>query len=158
MISGQAAAPDAWAYEAPRLRLADHLPGAIDAAAIAVGRLTARACETRYGITIAEWRMIALVAETGPAPELDVLSRSASDQAHARRTVRSLARRGLARIADRHVSLTPDGEDVYAEIAPLVLAYEATLLTGLSPGEVIALKHLLQRVRSAADRLQGLAG
>jgi hypothetical protein len=40
-------------------------------------------------------------------------------------------------------------------IAPLAYAYEAALLTGLTPGEVRTLRRLLTRVEAAALKLSG---
>lgn len=43
----------------------------------------------------------------------------------------------------------------HGEIAPLALAYEAALLAGLAPAEVLTLKRLLSRLEAAAARLSG---
>ncbi len=44
---------------------------------------------------------------------------------------------------------------MYAEIAPLALAYEAALIAGLAPEEVKLLKRLLARLQAAAGQLAG---
>jgi DNA-binding MarR family transcriptional regulator len=50
------------------------------------------------------------------------------------------------------LTLTAAGRSLYAEIAPLALAYEATLIAGLAPEEVELLKRLLARLQAAAGQ------
>jgi hypothetical protein len=155
-MSGQAA--PARAEESPRLRLDDHLPHALGATAIAVGRLIARAYDDRFGLTVIEWRLTALLAEIGPAADEVVFVRAAADRAVAGDAVRALVRRGLAASGAAGLALTDEGRALYDEIAPLALAWEAALVAGFTPGEVTALKHLLRRLHTAAERLGGEGG
>jgi DNA-binding MarR family transcriptional regulator len=53
------------------------------------------------------------------------------------------------------VRLTSDGARLYEQIAPLALAYEAALISGLAPQEVALLKRLLSRLQGAASVLAG---
>jgi DNA-binding MarR family transcriptional regulator len=155
---GKAAALDAQSDDAPRLSLDNHVPHALFAAAISVGRLIARAYEDRFGLSVIEWRLMALLAEIGPAPDAVVFARAASDGPVARGAVQSLIERDLARADGGGLDLTPEGRRVYEVIAPLALAWEAALLTGFNPGEVTALRHLLKRLSAAAERLGGEPG
>jgi len=59
--------------------------------------------------------------------------------------------------ADIHLALSAQGESLYAEIAPLALAYEAALIAGLAPSEVALLKRLLARLQVQAGQLGGEA-
>jgi DNA-binding MarR family transcriptional regulator len=157
-ISGPAAFANAPSNEAPRLSLETHLPHALGTAAIAVGRLIARAYQDRFGLSVIEWRLMALLAEIGPAAEPEVFARAAADRPVARRALRALVKRGVAEAGPGGLALTAEGRRLYDEIAPLALAWEAALVTGFSPGEVTALKHLLRRLRAAAERLGGEGG
>jgi DNA-binding MarR family transcriptional regulator len=51
------------------------------------------------------------------------------------------------------LALTEEGRALHGEIAPLALAYEAALISGLSPDEVALLKRLLVRLQGAASAL-----
>jgi DNA-binding MarR family transcriptional regulator len=51
-----------------------------------------------------------------------------------------------------------EGARLHAEIAPLALAYEAALISGLAPDEVALLKRLLARLQAAAGQLAGDSG
>jgi DNA-binding MarR family transcriptional regulator len=158
-MSGRAAVQDVWSEPAPRAisRLGpdEHLPQALAATAAAVGGLMARICEDRFGVSIAEWRSMALIAaedgETGAAR----LSCASAGRPVADHSLHALVWRGVVERTPAGARLTPAGRRLYERILPLAAAYEATLVAGLTPGEVAALKLLLKRLRSAAERLGG---
>ena len=145
-----------------RLVLDDYLPFRLSVASNAVSRLIARAYEDRFGLTVPQWRLIAVLAEDGPLTPGAIVARTAMDKVTVSRAAQGLLRRRLvgrdAHEADgrsHHLSLTREGTRLHADIAPLALAYEAAVLSGLAPGEVVALKHLLKRLEAAANRLAG---
>ena len=53
------------------------------------------------------------------------------------------------------LTLSQEGASLYAEISPLALAYEAALISGLSPEDVAMLKRLLGRLQQVAGQLNG---
>jgi DNA-binding MarR family transcriptional regulator len=147
-----------------RLALEEYLPYRLSIASNAVSRLIARGYEDRFGLTIPEWRLIAVLAEAGGATQGALVARTGMDKVTLSRTARSLAKRRLVTRATRaedrrsHVlALTDEGRALHAEIAPLALAYEAALIAGLAPGEVATLKRLLARLHTAAAALSGEA-
>jgi DNA-binding MarR family transcriptional regulator len=150
-MNGDAAVPPA--EESADLRLDDHLPFLLARAAEAVGRLVARSHEERFGLGAAEWRVLARLAEAD-GPVALAQGRGAED-AGARRAARGLMWRGLAEAGPHGVTLTEEGRRAHLAIAHLVQAYEAALVSGLSPGEASAVKQLLRRVATAAERLGG---
>ena len=141
----------------PRLGLDDHLAHALRLTADAISRLTARAYEDRFNLSSAEWRLIAWLAECGPAREAEIARRAAMDSASVAHAAESLVKRGAAHARDERLALSAEGYALHVDITPLALAYEATLLTGFSPGEAAALKLMLARLRTAAERLLGAA-
>jgi DNA-binding MarR family transcriptional regulator len=151
--------------EAPReerLVLDDYLPYRLSVASNAVSRLIARAYEDRFGLTIPQWRLIAVLAEDGAMTPGAAVARTVLDKVTISRAAQALVKRRLvARVAheedgrSHRLSLTDEGLRLHAEIAPLALAYEAALLSGLAPGEVAAVKLLLKRLEAAAVRLSG---
>jgi DNA-binding MarR family transcriptional regulator len=150
-MNGDAAFPPA--EEAADLKLDDHLPFLLVRAAEAVGRLVARSHEERFGLDAAEWRVLARLAEADePVPLAQ--GRGAED-AGARRAARALMRQGLAEAGPRGATLTEEGRRAHLAIAHLVQAYEAALMSGLTPGEASSLKQLLRRLAAAAERLGG---
>ena len=157
-MEGEAARAGALDEGEARLRLDDHLPHALRLTADATSRLIARAYEDRFGLSVPEWRLMAWLAEAGPAAQTEIARRTAMDGASVQWAAEGLARRRDIDTGDNgRLTLTAPGRALYAQIAPLALAYEATLLTGFSPGEAAALKLLLARLRAAAERLLGQA-
>lgn len=146
------------------LTLDDYLPFRLSVASNGVSRLIARAYEDRFGLTIPQWRVMAVLAE-GDMTQQQVVTRTVMDKVSVSRAARELVARSLlardANTADGRshlLSLTPMGRGLHAEIAPLAKAYEAALLAGLAPSEVATLKRLLVRLEGAAARLSGQGG
>lgn len=145
----------------PNLPLDAFLPYRLVTAGNAVSRLIARAYEDRFGLTVPEWRVMCVLAESGPVSLNAVAARLLMDRSHAARAAQGLSRRRLAWVAEtrgRLLALTDEGERLHGEIAPLALAYEAALIAGLAPAEVALLKRLLNRLQAAALTLAGQAG
>src|SRR5260221_11947036 len=145
-----------------RLPLDHYLPYRLSVASNAVSRLIARAYEDRFGLSIPQWRLMAVLAEDGALTPGAIVARTAMDKVTVSRAAHGLIRRHLiardAHEADgrsHRLSLTHEGVRLHGDIAPLALAYEAALLSGLAPGEVTALKLLLKRLEAAANRLSG---
>ena len=143
------------------LSLAEYLPFRLSVASNAVSKLIARAYEDRFGLTVPQWRLVSVLAE-GPATQASLLARTAMDKVTVSRAAQGLVTRRLAArtpnptdARSHSLALTTEGARLYADIAPLALAYEAALLSGLEPGEVKALKRLLQRLEAAAAQLSG---
>lgn len=141
------------------LRLDDYLPYRLSVASSAVSRLIARAYEDRFGLTIAQWRVLCILVQDGPRPCAALAAQAGMEAEVIDGAVRAMIRRGLAEMAqdgpESPVRLTSDGARLYEQIAPLALAYEAALISGLAPQEVALLKRLLSRLQGAASVLAG---
>lgn len=147
--------------DAPILRLGDYLPYRLAIASNQVSSMVARAYQSRFGITIWEWRVIAILGEGRPVTAQALCDVTAMDKVSVSRAVRSLADRGLIdRLRNpgdrrsRLLQLTANGEAVYREIAPVALAAERDLLAGMSPEEIALLSTLLDRLRDRARDLK----
>ena len=143
------------------LTLDEYLPYRLSIASNAVSRLIARAYEDRFGLTIPQWRLMTVLAER-PLTQQAIVARTAMDKVTVSRAAQGLVVRHLVNRAAHEadgrshiLALTEQGRELHAEIAPLALAYEAALLSGLTPAEVETLKRLLMRLESAAGRLSG---
>jgi DNA-binding MarR family transcriptional regulator len=149
--------PDA--ESSPSLPLDGFLPYRLVTAANAVSRLIARAYDDRFGLTVPEWRVMCVLAESGASSLGAISARLLMERAAAGRAARGLVRRRLARPGEgRSFELTAEGARLHGEIAPLALAYEAALTAGLAPAEVAQLKRLLSRLQAAASALAGEVG
>lgn len=146
----------------PPLELDRYLPYRLSVASNAVSGLIARAYEDRFGLSVPQWRLICVLAEDGGLTQVQIVARTVMDKVTVSRAANGLVKRRLIGRSQNksdgrsHVlALTSAGRGLYAEIAPLALAYEAALIAGLAPDEVILLKRLLSRLQSAAGLLSG---
>jgi DNA-binding MarR family transcriptional regulator len=137
-----------------------YLPYRLSVASNAVSGLIARAYEDRFGLSVPQWRLICVLAEGGPMTQVQIVARTVMDKVTVSRAVQALVRRHLVE-RTRHVSdarsqvvaLSGQGHGLYAEIAPMAVAYEAALISDLAPEEVAVLKRLLLRLQAAAGDL-----
>jgi DNA-binding MarR family transcriptional regulator len=144
------------------LRLDDFLPFRLSVASNAVSRLIARSYESRYGLKMAEWRLIAVLAETHGLTQQAIVERTVMDKVTVSRAVQGLMERRLAqrepnpKDARSHlVSLTEEGLALHGEVAPIALSTERRLIEGLSAAEVAELERLLIWVERKSEELGG---
>jgi DNA-binding MarR family transcriptional regulator len=144
------------------LRLDAYLPYRLSVASNAVSGLIARAYQDRFGLSVPQWRLICVLAEDGGLTQGQLVARTVMDKVTVSRSAQGLLKRHLVVRSDHHadgrshvLALTPEGANLYAEISPLALAYEAALIAGLAPDEVALLKRLLTRLQLAAGHLAG---
>jgi DNA-binding MarR family transcriptional regulator len=137
------------------LRLAEFLPYRLSLASNAVSGRIARAYQARFGLSIPEWRVLAVVAE-GAGTQAQLVERTAMDKMTVSRAVARLVARGLlarGTAADRRtigLALSDEGRQLHAEVAPAALRMEAEILTGFSEAERRQLAAMLERLERCA--------
>ncbi|WP_397400965.1 MarR family winged helix-turn-helix transcriptional regulator [Phenylobacterium sp.] len=141
------------------LQLDSYLPYRLSVASNAVSGLIARAYEDRFGLSIPQWRLVCVLAEDRGLTQVQIVARTMMDKVTVSRAAQGLVKRHLigrtrnkADGRSHMLTLTAAGRSLYAEIAPLALAYEATLIAGLAPEDVALLKRLLARLQAAAGQ------
>lgn len=141
-------------------RLEDFLPYELSVTANRVSRAFARAYSTRFGLSIPEWRVMAVLGSAGSLAAAAIVERTAMDKVKVSRAVAALeARRLLARRPSPHdrrstlLALTGEGERMFAAIVPLARALDAELTRVLGPEERARLAELLGRLRARAEAL-----
>jgi len=130
-----------------------------------VSRAVARIYADRYGLAIPDWRVMAVLGTGPPLSAREVCTHTAMDKVRVSRAVNRLIERDLVArktsSSDRRrsaLSLSPRGQEMYADIVPLARAAEAALLDGLSEAELDQLRHLLTRLQGRASALFGPGG
>jgi DNA-binding MarR family transcriptional regulator len=143
---------------ATKLLLDRFLPYRLSVASNAVSGRISNAYRKRFGLKIAEWRLIAILAETPSLTPAMLGDRTRMDKIAVSRAAAALIERGLVAADDNpadgrshFLSLTDDGRALYAEIAPVALATEAALFESLSADERATLESLLRRIETAAQ-------
>ena len=132
----------------------------------AVSSRVADAYRARFGLRIPEWRVMAVLGDSGALTQRELTSATLMDKVAVNRACKALEERGLAaRIANErdgrshHLALTADGTEMHAQIMPLALQMEARLFESFTLDEREAFGQLLARLRTAArDLPSGGAG
>ena len=135
------------------LILENFLPYRLAILSHTVSSLIARVYDKRFGLTIPEWRVIAIVGRFPGLSAVEVAERTMLDKVAVSRAVTKLIKAG--RIdrefadADKRrsiLTLSDDGRKVHDEIAPLALAMEEDLLHGLDEDEIATLNKVIERL------------
>ncbi len=148
---------------ARKLALDQFIPYRLSVASNAVSGRISESYRRRFGLKIAEWRIIAILAEHATMTPQALGHATRMDKISVSRVATGLLDRGLVQAEDNPddgrshlVSLTGDGRSLYDEIAPQALAMEEKLLSSLSQAERAILSALLIRLEHAAG--EGLDG
>ena len=143
------------------LILENFLPYRLSILSNTVSSAIAIAYDKRFGLTIPEWRVIAVLGRFPGLSAVEVADRTMMDKVAVSRAVTKLLKNGrLDREfadADRRrsiLNLSEEGRRVHNDIAPLALKFEADLLDGLSDEEIKALNSTIERLMARA-RLVG---
>ena len=147
---------------ADRLHLEHFVPYRLSVLTNIVSMSIAEAYEREFGLSIPQWRVLAVLARYPDLSAIEVAERTAMDKVAVSRAVQGLlADRRLVRAYDSgdrrrtRLRLSSAGQSVYTRVAPLALSYEKKLLDALSPTDRRALDRLLGRLVEKARRLSG---
>jgi DNA-binding MarR family transcriptional regulator len=142
------------------LRLGDYLPYQLAVASNQVSRMVARSYQSRFGLTIWEWRVIAVLAEEAGHSGQSLGEAAAMDKVSVSRSVSGLIKRGLvARVrneADRRssvLSLTEAGWDIYRKVEPVALEAENALIEDLDADDLARIGRLLAHLKRRAGAI-----
>ena len=140
------------------LRLRRFLPYRLSVLANRVSAAIAASYSERFGLSIAEWRVIAVLAESPGLSAMEVAQRTAMDKVAVSRAVASLLRAGRLRrrtaAGDRRrsiLTLSAAGEAIYAQVVPLALGHEHALLAALTPADRAHLDRILDSLLVHTD-------
>lgn len=144
-----------------KLDLQEFLPYRLSVLANTVSVAIAAGYAERFALSIAEWRVMAVLANEPGLSAAEVAARTAMDKVAVSRAVTTLLRaRRLARrtaAGDRRRSvlrLSASGAEVYARVVPMALACEQHLLAPLSPRDRRQLDRLLCLLQTRAGNIE----
>ena len=142
------------------IKLESFLPYRLSVLANVTSNAIAAAYEERFGLTIPEWRVIAVLMRHPGLSAREVAEKSRMDAVAVSRAVNRLLRAGRLRRAvaadDRRRSIlqvSAAGAAVYRGVAPLALEFERALLDTLSKDDRAALDRLLGVLTQRAEVL-----
>jgi DNA-binding MarR family transcriptional regulator len=127
---------------------------------ITAGRMVVHLCESEFGITRREWRILSFLAEREGALSSQLAEHAMLDRARTSRTLTSLAAKKLVvrqpRPSDRrevHVYLSEEGRRLYGEIYPRVAAINRELVAGLDAAQRTQLDAMVDALQAQASRM-----
>lgn len=133
--------------------LEEFIPYRLSVVANRASRVFARRYSEAFGLSVAEWRVLAVLGRFGGLSGTEVAERTAMDKVKVSRAVKLLLDRGLVRraedAADRRIqrlAMTEAGRQVHAGIVPQARALEAELLEGMDAAAAAALQAMLDRL------------
>ena len=147
---------------APRLDLAAYLPYRLSILSNTVSGAIAAIYETRYGLSVADWRLMAVLGmePDRPLTQKALCARTRMDKVQVSRAVKRLLERGhIEREVDNGdrrsalLRLTGQGRAVYDDVAPATLEWERELLSRLTPAEAAILDTVVARLQQVADEM-----
>ena len=139
-----------------RLQLDRFLPYRLSITSNLVSDRIASAYEVMFGLSIPEWRLVAVIAEVDAITQAEIGERTRMDKVTVSRAAIGLVDRGLlqrapnAAVKRSHLlSLTVAGRELYALVAPKALELERRIFASFAPGELEAFTAMLRRIDAA---------
>ena len=140
--------------------LSEFLPYQLSITSNAVSGRIALEYRQRFGLSVPEWRVMAVLGDAGPLTQRDLTRLTLMDKVAVNRACKVLEERGLAYRRpneqdgrSHHLDLTESGARMRDEIMPLALEMERRLFAKFSDQEIATFRSLLGRVRDEAADL-----
>jgi len=135
-------------------RLADFLPYLLSVTSNAVSGRIAQEYRVRFGLRVPEWRVMAVLGDSGPMTQRQLTAFTLMDKVAVNRACKELEERGLvtrepnAKDGRSHLlELTQAGREMHGEIMPLALEMERRLFSTFSEEEIETFRSLLLRIK-----------
>lgn len=144
--------------DTPALKLDGFLPYRLSVLSNAVSRKIADIYEREFGLSVWQWRIIAVLGENEGLTSTEVAQRTLMDKPTVSRAAASLIERGILDrtidLEDRRrapMKLSSEGQAIYAAVIPMALESEREFLDALSESEAQTLHALLSRLAAVVS-------
>ena len=161
--AGVSPSVDSTAYQGrggQTLELENFLPYRVSVLSNTVSRAIASAYSKQFGLTIPEWRVLAVLGRFPDISAKQAAELTAMDKVQVSRAVAALIAKGHVKRRthrhDRRYSIlrhSAKGHSIYERVVPLALGYERLLLDALTASERHAVDCLLSKLQRLADTL-----
>ena len=135
------------------LRLDEFIPFRLSFTSNLVSDTIARTYQSLFGLSIPEWRLVAVVAETGGVSQGAIGGRTRMDKVTVSRAAIALVERGLmvreGNPGDKRshlLKLTEAGKELYRAVAPKALDLERRIFESFSAEELEGFVTMLRRI------------
>lgn len=126
----------------------------------AVSQSVTKVYESMFGLTVSEWRTMAVLGSHQSLSPSDIVERSSIDKVNVSRAIKGLQERGyLDRRVDpvdgrrAQLTLSDEGRSAFETLVPKVRELEKQLLSGLSEDDQDRLMAMMAQVRTNAENL-----
>ncbi|HTN14722.1 MAG TPA: MarR family transcriptional regulator [Sphingomonadaceae bacterium] len=140
---------------------ADHMPYQLLLLAKMIDRISARQLHSAYGLSLAQWRVLAFVCTAGPASASEIGAAGEIDRAEISRAVTRLVESGfvLREQAQNNrrrliISATPEGEAEYRKIRDERRAYFQSIMGAIPEDERVRFAQQLEAMAIAVGSLR----
>jgi len=144
------------------LRLDAFIPYLLSVTSNVVSDAIASTYQALFGLTIPEWRLIAVIGEADGITQQQVGRRTRMDKVTVSRATIALVDRGLVErkphASDRRsqsLHLTRAGHDLYDQVAPKAIELERRIFASFDPKEVAAFSDMLTRIQDVTLAIDG---
>ncbi|MGH6626535.1 MAG: MarR family winged helix-turn-helix transcriptional regulator [Burkholderiaceae bacterium] len=111
----------------------------------------------QHGMTVAEWRMLSVLAQAHTLPFSELVVLSSTDKALVSRTLRLLEERGLVELHSEGNTprkkliciISPAGQALHDQVIPIARQRQAAMLRVLSPEERRVMHRSLKKLQQA---------
>jgi DNA-binding MarR family transcriptional regulator len=141
-------------------RLSEFLPYRRSVTSNAVSQRIAQEYRNRWGLSVPEWRVMAVLGDSGAHTQRELTTMTIMDKVAVNRACKVLEERGLAvrkpnaQDGRSHLlELTAAGQAMHGQIMPLALEMERRLFTTFTDDEIEGFRSLLGRLREEIDDL-----
>ena len=148
--------------DSPALDLEHFLPYRLSVLSNTISQTIAAEYEARFGLSVTQWRAMAILGRHDNLAARDVAARSAMDKVAVSRALAGLVEKGYVRRAmaredkrESRLRLTAAGRRVHDEIVPLALEHERRLLEKLTPEERGWLGRVLDALQPSPESEDG---
>lgn len=155
----------AYRRDRPSLELEHFLPYRLNVLAARVSQALARLYSERFGLDIAQWRVLATLGQAGEATATAIGAHAEMHKTKVSRAVGGLLKRGLLnrRVSDGDrreavLSLSPAGRTTYEAIVPLARDYAEALSAALPPDDRAVFDRALTTLTDRAGALATPSG
>lgn len=152
--------PDDAAQTIESFDLAEFFPYRVRVFYRAVSEAVANVYTEKYGLSMSEWRTMAVLGPYKAMSASEIVELSSMDKVSVSRAIKGLRQHGyITRDIDGDdkrravLRLTLDGRKTFTDLVPRVKQRETQCLDGLSETERTTLIALMERVRMNAERL-----
>ena len=142
----------------PSSALQKFLPYQMSITSNAVSGRIAMEYRTRFGLSVPEWRVMAVLGDSGEQTQRDLTRRTLMDKVAVNRACKVLEERGYAARTPNEsdgrshlLDLTDEGRAIHDQVMPLAVEMERRIFDGFSEEELGQFRALLEKLRDQVE-------